>query len=218
MRDIKVYLHSNSTRLQILVHVLAAACFFLRAFQLHLNAYLYLFWFYFHISFGILLCVAALFQAANKFAYRYLAVILNILAGVVLLVEGLVKLLVAESLIKLTQQNAASYLIGLVGGLLFLLSGIFEDRIRKIPYMAFNKTEVYGRRSWFSTFTFPWQEIADVSFRRNRIKIITLSGKTYRYRVARQSAGGILFNSANYFCKQILLAQGSDHKAPPLAE
>jgi hypothetical protein len=215
MRDIKIYLHSNSTRLQTLVHVLAAVCFFLKAFQLQLNAAFYLFWFYFYISFGVLLSVAALFQAANKFASRYLAVILNILAGVVLIVESLVKLTISETQVKFTQDNIISYLISLLGGLFFLLIGIFEDRIRKIPYMAFNRNEVYGRRSWFSTFTFSWKEIADVNFRRNRVKIITQNGKTYRYRVAKQSTGGIMFNSANYFCQQILLAQNPNYKASP---
>jgi hypothetical protein len=93
--------------------------------------------------------------------------------------------------------------------------GIYEDRIRKIPYMAFNRGQVYGRRSWFSSFTFPWEEIADVNFRRNRVKIITRHGKTHRYRVAKQSAGGIMFKSAAYFCQQLLLGQNPNHKAPP---
>lgn len=215
MRDIKIYLHSNSTRLQSLVHVFAAACFFLKAFRLQLNAPFYLFWFYFHISFGVLLCVAALFQATNKFAYRYLSIILNILAGVILIVESLVKLTVAETMILFTRQNVTSYLVSLLGGLFFLLTGVLEDRIRKIPYMAFNRQQVYGRRSWFSTFTFPWQEITEVNFRRNRVKIITQSGKAHRYRVSRQSAGGFMINSAKYFCQQILSAQNPGAKAPP---
>jgi hypothetical protein len=215
MRDIKIYLHSKSTRLQSLVHVIAAACFFLKASQLPPNAFFYLFWFYFYSSFGVLLVVVALFQAANKFTYQYLAVIMNILAGVVLIVESLVKLTVAENLIKFTHQNIIAYLVSILGGLFFILMGIFEDRIRKIRYMAFNRNQIYGRRSWFSSFTFPWEEIAEVSFRRNRVKIVTRNGRTYRYRVAKQSAGGIMFKSAAYFCQQILLAQNPNQKAPP---
>jgi hypothetical protein len=208
MRDIKIYLHSNTTRLQTLVHLLAAVCLFLKAYHLPINAFFYLFWLYFNISFGALLSVAALYQAANKFAYRYPAVILNILAGVALVVESLVQLTVVENHLKFTQDNALSYLLNFSAGLFFILMGIYEDRIRKIPYMAFNRHLVYGRRSWFGTFTFSWNEIAEVNFRRNRVKITTQSGEVYRYRVAKQSTGGIMFKSADYFCRQILEVRG----------
>jgi hypothetical protein len=215
MRDIKIYLHTNTTRLQSLIHVLAAACFFFKASYMQLNAAFYVFWFYIYISFGVLLGVAVLFQAVNKFAYRYLAVTLNILVGVVIIVESLVKLTVMENMVKFTQQAIGFYLANFLAGLFFILMGIYEDRIRKIPYMAFNRHQVYGRRSWFSTFVYAWPEVADINFRHNRVKITTQAGEVHRYRVARQSAGGIMFKSADYFCRQILSRHTPKPGAPP---
>lgn len=215
MRDIKIYLHSNTTRLQTLVHVLAATAFFLKASHLPLNASYYLLWLYFYTGFGVLLSVAALFQALSGFKYPFLAAILNILSGVVLLVTSLVKLGVSESLVKFTQPILVYYVLNLSAALLFILTGVFEDRIRKVPYMAFNRHQVYGRQSWFSTFRFSWKEIADVNFRQNRVKITTLQGEVFRYRVAKQSTGSIMYKSADYFCRQLLRVQPATQKVPP---
>jgi hypothetical protein len=204
MRDIKIYLHTNTTPLQSLVHLLAASCFFLKASQLRLNVPYYLIWLYFNISFGVLFSLAALFQAGTRFTFLYLAVTLNILAGVVLIVETLVKLTVVENLVKFTLTTVLYYLLHLSAGFILVLVGIYEGRIRKIPYIVFNKRQVYGRQSWFSSFAFSWQDITAIHFRYNRVKITTRDGAVYRYRVAKQSAGGIMFNSAEYFCRQTL--------------
>jgi hypothetical protein len=213
MRDIKIYLHTNTTRLQSLVHVLAATCLLLKAFRLQLNTPFYVFWFYFYICFGVLLGVAVLFQAVNKFGYRYLAVTFNILAGMAIIVERLVKLTVAENMVKFTAGTIGFYLLNFALGLFFVLMGVYEDRMRKMPYMAFNKNQVYGRQSWFSTFAYTWQDIADVNFRRNRVKVTTHKGEVYRYRVAKQSTGGIMYKSADYFCRQVIQAQGLERGA-----
>lgn len=215
MRDIKIYLHSHTTRLQTLVHVLAATAFFFKASYLPFSASYYLFWFYFYNGCGVLLGVGTVFQAFNGFRYPYLAAILNILAGVVLLVASLVKLGVTESLVKFTQPIFLFYLLNLAAGLLFILTGVFENQIRKVPYMAFNRYQVYGRQSWFSTFRFAWKEIADVNFQKNRVKITTLQGEVFRYRVAKQSTGGIMYNSADYFCRQLLRTQTAPQAGSP---
>ncbi|MGV3505167.1 MAG: hypothetical protein ACO1O1_15765 [Adhaeribacter sp.] len=215
MRDIKIYLHSNTTRLQTLVHVLAASAFFFKASHLPASAPYFLLWLYFYSGLGVLLGGAALFQALNRFKYPFLAAILNILAGVVLLVASLVKLGVSETLVKFTWPILMVYLLNLSAALLFILTGLFEDRIRKVPYMAFNRKQVYGRQSWFSTFRYPWKEIADVNFRQNRVKITTLQGEVFRYRVAKQSTGSIMYKSADYFCRQLLRTQAVTQKVPP---
>lgn len=207
MRDIRIYLHTNTTRLQSLVHVLAAICFFLKASHLQLSATFYLFWYYFYISFGVLLAVSALFQTANRYSFHYLAAILNILAGVVLLVDSLVKFTVVENMVKFTADTVIYYAVNFSAGLFFILTGLFEDRIRKIPYMAFNRNKIYGRQSWFSTFSITWNEIAAVDFRHNRVKITTPEGAEIRFRIARQSTGGIMYKSAEYFCHRLLQAR-----------
>jgi hypothetical protein len=214
MRDIKIYLHTNTTRLQSLVHVMAAACLFLKATELSLNLSYYLFWYYFYVGFGLLLTAAALFQVANRFTYHYLAPILNILAGVVLTVGSLVKFTVVENTVKFTGDTIAYYLLNFSMGLFFIATGLFEDRIRKVPYMAFNRHKIYGRQSWMATFTFAWHEIADVNFRSSRIKITTHAGQVYRFRVARQSAGGIMYKSAKYFCQQLFLRGQEENQEP----
>jgi hypothetical protein len=205
-------LHTNTTRLQSVVHLLAASWFFYKAFHLSPNALFPLFWFYFHLVSGVLLGVAILFQMANKFSFRYLAIILNILAGVVLVVDSLVKLTVLENMVKFTLEMTVGYLLNFSGGLFFILIGVFEDRIRKIPYMAFSKNQVYGRRSWFSSFSYPWPEVADINFRQNRVKITTGTGSVLRFRIAKQSTGGIMAKSAEYFCRQILRTQPSSQE------
>jgi hypothetical protein len=212
MRDIKIYLHANTTRLQSVVHLLAISWFFYKAFHLPPNALFHIFWFYFYIVFGVILSVAILFQLANKFAFRYLSITLNILSGVVLVVDSLVKLAVLENMVKFTLEMAAVYLFNFSGGLFFILIGVFEDSIRKIPYMAFSKNQVYGRRSWFSSFSYPWPEVADVNFRQNRIKITTQAGNIIRFRIAKQSTGGIMAKSAEYFCRQILRTHHSSQE------
>jgi hypothetical protein len=210
MRDRKIYLHSNIARLQSLVHVLAVAWVLLKASHLPFNTPFYMYWYSLNTSFGVLLSVAAVLQAANKFAYLYLAVMLNILAGVVIIVESLLRLTVAENLLKSPPPMLVFCLVNFAGGLFFILTGIYEGRIRRIPYIAFNRQQVYGRRSLFSTFTHSWSEMAEVNFRHNRVKITTQQGDIYRYQVAKLSAGGNRFKSAENFCLQLIPANKSN--------
>jgi hypothetical protein len=216
MRYIRIYLHTNTTRLQSLVHVLAATCFFLKASHLQLNGSYFLHWFYFYISLGVLLAVAALFQAVNKFAFRYLAANLNILAGIVLIVGILVKFTLAEKLVPFKEESIVFYLLNFTAGLFFMLMGIFENQIRRIPYMAFNQNKIYGRKSWFSTFTFTWNDIETIDFRHRRVKITTPAGQVLRFRVARQGTGGFRYKAAEYFCQEVLQAR-SQNQAPSAA-
>jgi hypothetical protein len=210
MRYIRIYLHTNTTRLQSLVHVLAAACFFLKATHLPLNGAYFLHWFYFYISLGVLFAVAALFQAVNKFSFRYLAANLNILAGIILIVGILVKFMLAEKAVPFREEPISYYLLNFTAGLFFMLMGIFENQIRRIPYMTFNQNKIYGRKSWFSTFAFSWNEIETIDFRHRRVKITTPAGQVLRFRVARQGTGGLRYKAAEYFCQEVLQARNQN--------
>lgn len=195
MRDIKIYLHTNTTKLQAFIHTIAAVFFITKSYKLPLNQNFYLFWHVFYLSFGSLLSAAAIFQVFVQFKSRQVAAILNILAGVVLVVE---------SMIQITDSTKQFYLLSFGTGILFIMAGIFEDRINKIPYIIFTKNKIHGRRSLLSYFSYSWDTISDISFKRNRVKIFTHDGEVIRYQVARQSAGGILFKSAEYSCHQML--------------
>jgi hypothetical protein len=191
MTENKIYLHHNTTKLQLFFHLLATAGFLYKIYYLPAGVAFYLFWISLYSGGIVLLLGDVIFQVLRQYNYRRVAAFLNLLAGLLLGTESILKLTVA-----FTDLHLAVTLIALS----VMAVGLLDDPLRNVAYMNFDEQAVTGRRSLLQPFSYGWDEIADIDFKRVRVKITLTNGRIFRYRVARKSAGGFFIKSAEYYC------------------
>ena len=198
MYDTTIYLHSQTKRLPTNIHLLTVALLIFKVYQLPFGSEYYFLFIFLNSSFTILLLTNVIFQKVKQYRYRDVATFLNILTGI---------FLIMESLLKLDMATSGFYLITLGLGIFIALLGAFDGHIRRIPHISFNNQQVSGRLSLLAPFSYAWAEIADIDFKPARVKITLENGKIIRYRVARRSANGLFIKSAEDNCYQIMESQ-----------